>query len=50
MMHINELLRPSVGASAKRSGARINTPRTPPIYRPGEGIDGLLADKLAVRQ
>src|SRR5258708_40275600 len=27
-------LRPSVGASAKRSGARITTSRTPPIYRP----------------
>src|SRR5713101_6926299 len=40
----------SLGASAKRSGARINTSCPPPIYRPGEGIDGPLADKSAVRQ
>ncbi len=28
------LIQRPVGASAKRSGARINTSRTPPIYRP----------------
>src|SRR5712692_2261834 len=33
-MHIDEILRTSVGALAKRSGARITTSRTPPIYRP----------------
>ena len=33
-MHIDKLLRSAVGASAKRSGARITTSRTPPIYRP----------------
>ena len=40
----------SLGASAKRSGARITTSRPSPIYRPGERIDGPLADKSAVRQ
>src|SRR5260370_3267831 len=30
-MHIDEIIWPSVGASADRSGARINASRTPPI-------------------
>src|SRR5260221_6943326 len=47
---LNKLLQPTVGASAKRSGARINTSCTPPIYRPGERINGPLADKSAMRQ
>jgi hypothetical protein len=33
-MQFNKIPRIPVGASAKRSGARINTSRTPPIYRP----------------
>ena len=40
-MHIDELIQPSVGADLAR---------TPPIYRPGERIDGPSADKSAVRQ
>jgi hypothetical protein len=39
-MLIDELLRPSVGADLSC---------TPPIYRPGERIDRLLADKSAMR-
>jgi len=31
MMHIDTFIRSAVGASAKRSGARINTSRTSPI-------------------
>ena len=34
-MHIDEILQPTVGADLSR---------TPPIYRPGERIDGPLAD------
>src|SRR5258708_2965746 len=30
-MHIDEVIRPTVGASAKRSGARITTSRPSPI-------------------
>jgi hypothetical protein len=37
-MHIDELLPPPVGADLSC---------TPPIYRPGERIDGPLADKSA---
>src|SRR5260221_11528006 len=33
-MQFNKIPRIPVGASAKRSGARITTSRTPPIYRP----------------
>jgi len=32
-MHIDEILRPSVGASAKRSGARITTSRPSQIMQ-----------------
>jgi hypothetical protein len=40
-MQIDKITRIPVGADLSR---------TPPIYRPGERIDGLLADKSAVRQ
>jgi hypothetical protein len=41
VMHIDELIQPSIGADLSH---------TPPMYRPGERIDGPSADTSAVRQ
>ncbi|HXL37271.1 MAG TPA: hypothetical protein VN954_08750 [Ktedonobacteraceae bacterium] len=41
IMLMNEILRTAVGADLSRP---------PPIYRPGKGIHGPMADKSAVRQ